>query len=79
MAAPQESVVVEVLAADEEKKEVEYDNADGFDNYLFRSILGANKGASNVVLSPFSVLSAMSICMLGASNNTLGVPRRPTK
>ena len=47
------------------------DNADGFDTTLFRSIVAANNGAANIVLSPFSVLSAMSICMLGAANNTL--------
>ena len=50
---------------------MEYDNADGFDNYLFRSMMVANKSGANMVLSPVSVLSAMSICMLGAANNTL--------
>ena len=30
-----------------------------------------NKDSSNMILSPFSILTAMTVCMLGSANNTL--------
>ena len=73
MAALQFSEIAQPNAADDEKKEMIYanDSADGFDTTLFRSMVAANKGAANIVFSPFSVLGAMSICMVGAANNML--------
>ena len=56
---------------EEKKEEIDYDNKDGFDNYLFRTMYAENKDPANMILSPFSILTAMTICMLGSANNTL--------
>ena len=47
------------------------DNKDGFENYLLRTIKNENKNSNNLIVSPFSILSAMTVCMLGSANNTL--------
>ena len=47
------------------------DNKDGFENYLLRAMRNENKNSSNMIVSPFSILSAMNVCMLGSANNTL--------
>ena len=44
---------------------------DGFGNYLLRTVTRMNKDKSSVVLSPLSILIAMTVCMCGARNDTL--------
>eukprot|EP00484_Ammonia_sp_Unknown_P029445 CAMPEP_0197033596 /NCGR_PEP_ID=MMETSP1384-20130603/11972_1 /TAXON_ID=29189 /ORGANISM="Ammonia sp." /LENGTH=410 /DNA_ID=CAMNT_0042463433 /DNA_START=24 /DNA_END=1256 /DNA_ORIENTATION=- len=52
-------------------EEISYDNKDGFDNYLLRAMHSENGDSSSMILSPFSILTAMTLCMLGAANKTL--------
>ena len=55
--------------ADDEKKENGVDTA--FDDNIFQAVTRSNRGGANLILSPFSILCAMTICMLGAKDNTL--------
>ena len=54
----------------EEKIELEYDN-NAFEDTLIVMMCEINNNSSNIVFSPFSIHTAMTICMLGAANNTL--------
>eukprot|EP01084_Bolivina_argentea_P093553 168249_1 len=46
-------------------------NTDGFDSFIFETLNNTNKNKSNLIISPFSILVAMTICMLGSDKNTL--------
>eukprot|EP01084_Bolivina_argentea_P051349 94458_1 len=46
-------------------------NIDEFDSLILETLSNKNKNKLNLILSPFSILIAMSICMLGANKNTL--------
>eukprot|EP01083_Nonionella_stella_P145231 454693_1 len=46
-------------------------NAYQFDAHLLSEVLKSEQKGNNIVISPFSILSAMTMTMVGASNNTL--------
>eukprot|EP01084_Bolivina_argentea_P031995 59197_1 len=42
-----------------------------FDANLLQTIIASNNDTESIILSPFSIVTAMTLCMLGSANNTL--------
>ena len=55
------------MIADDEEKNVN----NGFDDNIFKMLAKENKDSKSLILSPLSILVAMTVAMCGAANNTL--------
>ena len=57
--------------AEEKKDNNDKEKGRGFDDNILAVINASNKEKNNLICSPLSILSALTICMVGAKNNTL--------
>ena len=61
-------------ANDDEEKKGDPENQEkgfGFDDALFQALSATNKENANLICSPLSLLSALTVCMCGSNNSTL--------
>eukprot|EP01084_Bolivina_argentea_P303826 524655_1 len=66
----------DMIAESDDDKDEKYNNNNkllphNFDTNIFKTILTNSTANTNIIFSPLSILSAMTICLCGAKHNTL--------
>eukprot|EP01083_Nonionella_stella_P078896 216163_1 len=67
----QNDIIAESDDEEEQKKNVNLSLKDDFATNIYKTILKQAGNHTNIIFSPFSIISAMTICLCGAANNTL--------